>query len=157
MAGCGAAATSSGSNPAAAPTQTATQQGVPAPNPSQAATQPPARNPTPTPTRRPVPTATAEKQDGLPTIAQDKLTPEARRTISLIQKGGPFPHSQDGIVFQNREGLLPARASGYYHEYTVETPGASDRGARRIITGRGGEFYYTDDHYDSFKRVVMQP
>ena len=60
---------------------------------------------------------------------------------------------RDGIVFENREGLLPAETSGYYHEYTVPTPGASDRGARRIIRGSGGELYWTDDHYRSFERI----
>ena len=69
--------------------------------------------------------------------------------------GGPFPYRQDGAVFQNRERLLPARPNGYYHEYTVKTPGSPDRGAWRIIVGEKGELYYTDDHYDSFRQVVM--
>jgi ribonuclease T1 len=72
----------------------------------------------------------------------------------LIAAGGPFPYRQDGIVFQNREGLLPRRPAGYYHEYTVDTPGSPDRGPRRIIAGSQGERYYTDDHYASFKRVI---
>lgn len=84
------------------------------------------------------------------------LPPEAVKTISLIESGGPFPYARDGIVFQNRERLLPQRPNGYWHEYTVPTPGESDRGARRIIHGAGGEFYYTDDHYASFKRVTAQ-
>ena len=92
---------------------------------------------------------------GLPTIQYDKLPVQARDTIELIQSGGPFPYRQDGAVFQNRERLLPARPNGYYHEYTVKTPGSPDRGARRIIAGGKGELYYTDDHYDSFKQVVM--
>jgi ribonuclease T1 len=82
------------------------------------------------------------------------LPPEARRTIALIQKSGPFPYARDGAVFGNREGQLPARRRGYYHEYTVETPGAHDRGARRIVAGEGGELYYTGDHYRSFRRVI---
>lgn len=81
------------------------------------------------------------------------LPPEALLTLKLIDAGGPFPYARDGIEFQNREGVLPAKARGYYREYTVETPGSSDRGARRIITGQGGERYYTDDHYETFTRV----
>ena len=61
--------------------------------------------------------------------------------------------SQDGIEFQNREGILPDMPAGYYHEYTVVTPGSPDRGARRIVTGPAGEMYYTGDHYDSFQRI----
>lgn len=83
-----------------------------------------------------------------------QLPPEARATLALIQKGGPFPYARDGVVFSNREGQLPKRARGYYHEYTVKTPGARDRGARRIVAGERGEIYYTDDHYRSFRRVV---
>ncbi|MGO4552168.1 ribonuclease domain-containing protein [Lysobacter sp. 2RAF19] len=81
------------------------------------------------------------------------LPPQARDTIALIQHGGPFPHAQDGSVFQNREHHLPDMPRGYYREYTVETPGAGDRGARRIITGGQppSAWFYTDDHYDSFR------
>ena len=89
------------------------------------------------------------------TIAVTELPAEARETLALIEAGGPYPYDQDDGVFQNREGLLPARPRGTYHEYTVETPGSSDRGARRIITGGAGERYYTDDHYDSFLFVVQ--
>ena len=78
----------------------------------------------------------------------------AAETIRLIDKGGPFPYSRDGIEFQNRERILPRKQRGYYSEYTVITPGSNDRGARRIIAGENGELYYTDDHYDSFKEVV---
>ena len=84
------------------------------------------------------------------------LPPEARETLARIQSGGPFPHPQDGRVFQNRENLLPGRERGYYREYTVKTPGARDRGARRIVSGRGGEYYYTDDHYRSFRRIIRE-
>jgi len=87
-------------------------------------------------------------------IAANSLPPEARQAIALIKAGGPFPYSRDGVVFNNREGQLPKKARGYYHEYTVKTPGARDRGARRIIAGRDGELYYTDDHYRTFKRVI---
>jgi ribonuclease T1 len=78
---------------------------------------------------------------------------EIRKMLDRIAAGGPFRHRQDGVVFGNREGRLPAKARGYYHEYTVETPGASDRGARRIIRGQGGETYYTHDHYRTFERI----
>ncbi|SFB11805.1 Guanyl-specific ribonuclease Sa [Amycolatopsis marina] len=79
------------------------------------------------------------------------LPAEASETYDLIQSDGPFPYpDKDGTVFQNREGLLPDCSSGYYHEYTVPTPGSPDRGARRIVTGEGGEYFYTADHYASF-------
>ena len=85
------------------------------------------------------------------------LPPEARETLALIASGGPFPHQQDGVVFGNYEHLLPAQPRGYYHEYTVETPGARDRGARRIITGGSPPevYYYTDDHYRSFREFEV--
>ena len=91
---------------------------------------------------------------GLPVIAFAKLPRQAQDTIRLIDRGGPFPYRQDGTVFQNRERLLPRHPSGYYREYTVVTPGESDRGARRIVAGAEGELYYTADHYASFKRVA---
>jgi ribonuclease T1 len=87
-------------------------------------------------------------------IALKELPAEARQTLALIRAGGPFPHSKDGSAFRNREGLLPKRNRGYYREYTVKTPGARDRGARRIVSGMPGEYYYTEDHYRSFKRIV---
>jgi ribonuclease T1 len=83
-----------------------------------------------------------------------ELPAEARETIALIRKGGPFPFPRDGTDFGNFEKRLPARARGYYREYTVKTPGAKNRGARRIVAGRGGELYYTDDHYNSFRRIT---
>ena len=88
------------------------------------------------------------------TIPAAQLPAEARETLRLIRSGGPFPYSKDGIVFGNRERLLPRKPHGYYREYTVRTPGARDRGARRIISGQAGEQYYTDDHYRSFKRIL---
>ena len=86
------------------------------------------------------------------------LPPEARHTVALVRRGGPFPHRQDGQVFGNREGLLPRQPRGWYREYTVDTPGARDRGARRIVTGGTPprEWYYSDDHYRSF-RVFTVP
>jgi len=86
-------------------------------------------------------------------VPRPQLPPEALQTLALIAKGGPFPYRQDGSVFRNREGLLPARERGYYREYTVNTPGARDRGARRIVSGRGGELYYSEDHYRSLRRI----
>jgi ribonuclease T1 len=86
-------------------------------------------------------------------IAASSLPREARATLQAIERGGPFPYERDGVVFGNRERLLPIRARGYYREYTVRTPGVPHRGARRIVVGRDGERYYTDDHYASFKRI----
>ncbi|WP_055550031.1 ribonuclease [Streptomyces sp. NBRC 110028] len=87
-------------------------------------------------------------------ICYSKLPSQADDTLDLIEKGGPYPFPQDGTVFQNREGILPAQSSGYYHEYTVITPGSDDRGARRVVTGKKtDEDYYTADHYESFDLV----
>jgi len=90
-------------------------------------------------------------------IAIDELPAEARETLARIRNGGPFRYDKDGSVFFNREGLLPRRPRGYYTEYTVRTPGARDRGARRIVAGgdprSSGEYYYTGDHYRSFRRI----
>ncbi len=85
------------------------------------------------------------------------LPAEARQTLRLIAAGGPFPYDRDGALFQNREGRLPAQSPGYYREYTVWTPGSPDRGARRIVSGGNPpiEFYYTDDHYRSFRRIEV--
>jgi ribonuclease T1 len=91
---------------------------------------------------------------GLASVQESKLPAEARQTLELIDRGGPFPYAKDGAVFGNFERRLPAHQRGYYHEYTVPTPGSPDRGARRIVTGQGGEIYYTDDHYDSFRAVL---
>ncbi len=87
-------------------------------------------------------------------VSASALPPEARETLAAIRAGGPFPYPKDGAVFGNRERLLPARERGYYREFTVRTPGSRDRGARRIVAGRGGEFYYTEDHYRSFRRIL---
>lgn len=90
----------------------------------------------------------------LPTVRLQKLPAEARITYQLILKGGPFPYSKDGTVFQNREKLLPIKPRNHYHEYTVPTPGVSTRGARRIICGPVMDCFYTSDHYRSFRRIV---
>ncbi|HZN21279.1 MAG TPA: ribonuclease domain-containing protein [Gaiellaceae bacterium] len=94
-----------------------------------------------------------DPESGLRWIAAAALPSQARATLALIAAGGPFPYGRDGSAFQNREGLLPDGARGYYREYTVVTPGSDDRGARRIVAGAGGERYYTDDHYASFRRI----
>ncbi|MEU8433668.1 ribonuclease domain-containing protein [Streptomyces sp. NPDC029216] len=91
---------------------------------------------------------------GMATVRADALPPQAREVLALIDKGGPYAYRQDGTVFGNFEKALPKQKRGYYHEYTVKTPGERDRGARRIVTGEGGEFYYTDDHYQTFKAVL---
>lgn len=91
---------------------------------------------------------------GLPWVRLAALPPEAAETVDLIDAGGPFPEDEDGGTFGNREELLPDRPSGYYAEYTVPTPGADDRGARRIVAGDAGELYWTDDHYRSFERIL---
>lgn len=78
---------------------------------------------------------------------------EVRAALDRIAAGGPFPYRKDGTEFRNRERRLPRQPSGYYREYTVETPGEDDRGARRLVQGRGGETWYTRDHYRSFARI----
>jgi ribonuclease T1 len=104
-------------------------------------------------------TSAEPSMEGAAPIAYAALPPEAQRTEKLILAGGPFPYSRDGIVFMNREGHLQGEPRGYYHEYTVPTPGAKDRGARRIICG-GAHLtepeacFYTQDHYSSFHRIL---
>lgn len=92
-------------------------------------------------------------------VALSTLPKEAQHTQRLIRAGGPFPYAKDGTVFGNRERLLPRRERGHYREYTVRTPGAKNRGARRIVCGGRQPTdpeacFYTDDHYASFKRIV---
>jgi ribonuclease T1 len=91
------------------------------------------------------------------TVALDQLPSEAQTTLMLIKQGGPFPYAKDGVIFGNYEGALPRQRRGYYHEYTVKTPRARNRGARRIIAGgnpqSSGEYYYTDNHYQTFRRI----
>jgi guanyl-specific ribonuclease Sa len=115
--------------------------------------------------------ARGEAPRALPPVAGDAagdtarwpawLPPEAIDTLDRIERGGPFPHRQDGATFQNREHLLPPRPRGYYREYTVGTPGSRDRGARRIVSGGGTpgnsrplEYFYSDDHYRSFRHFT---
>lgn len=89
----------------------------------------------------------------LPVVEPADLPIEAIDTLLLIADGGPYPYRQDDGVFQNREGILPNRDNNHYREYTVDTPGSSDRGARRVVSGADGELYYTNDHYDSFREI----
>ncbi|MEV5872946.1 ribonuclease domain-containing protein [Streptomyces sp. NPDC052101] len=92
--------------------------------------------------------------DSVGSICYSALPSQAHDTLDLIAQGGPYPYSQDGTVFTNKEGVLPSQSSGYYHEYTVITPGAPTRGARRIVTGeQSQEDYYTSDHYATFNLV----
>ena len=95
--------------------------------------------------------------DALPEIAAADLPREGREVLALIREGGPFRYERDGVVFGNHEHLLPEQKRGYYHEYTVATPGATNRGARRIICGGPKKSpeacFYTADHYRSFKRI----
>lgn len=100
------------------------------------------------------PLAAQGRGDAIAGIQLERLPPEAGITLRLIERGGPFPYRKDGSVFQNRERRLPAKARGYYREYTVPTPGARDRGARRIVAGAEREYYYTADHYRSFQRII---
>lgn len=93
-------------------------------------------------------------QSGLAEVNASELPAEARQTLALIAQGGPYPYTRDDVTFGNFERILPRKASGYYKEYTVKTPGESDRGARRIVAGQAGEKYYTPDHYNSFKIIV---
>jgi ribonuclease T1 len=87
-------------------------------------------------------------------ISNAELPPEARDTLRAIKAGGPFEYPRDGVVFSNFERVLPKRPRGYYHEYTVKTPGTHGRGARRIISGETGEYFYTADHYQTFTRIL---
>lgn len=116
----------------------------------------------------------SQPQENRQQIRVAELPQEARETLQLIRRGGPYPHERDGVVFGNYEKLLPAAQRGHYREYTVMTPGVRHRGARRIVVGcerqhagssstrplqlaqcrDGGEFYYTADHYRSFRRIV---
>jgi guanyl-specific ribonuclease Sa len=121
-------------------------------NPTAAATPSVSAGSTAAPEKRPSTVApTTDRNDHLP--------PEALTTLRLIGNRGPFPYDRDGTVFGNYEHRLPEQARGYYHEYTVPTPGADNRGARRIITGGDPPqaYYYTDDHYETFRKIEARP
>lgn len=107
-----------------------------------------------TPSGPAAPAPAAENPSGLPSIPESQLPSEGRRTLALIRAGGPYRYSQDDQTFGNFERILPRQDRGYYREYTVPTPGESDRGARRIVAGDGGDKYYTDDHYGSFTFIA---
>lgn len=125
----------------------------------------PDADPAGAPQANPTPTASAAIPSSLPELdvpsadppgpasAEESLPPEARETIAAIDAGGPYKYDRDDSVFQNREGRLPSQPRGYWREYTVDTPGSSDRGARRLVEGKNGELYYTDDHYGSFRLI----
>jgi ribonuclease T1 len=128
---------------------------APAPHaqPAPVAVERPAQRPAEAPAARPVerPAPADALAEAIPDAAERE---QVRKTLDLIDGGGPFPYpKKDGTVFGNREGRLPAQARGYYREYTVPTPRAKNRGARRIVRGKGGETWYTNDHYGSFVRL----
>lgn len=100
-----------------------------------------------------VASARDHKTANITAVEAADLPREASATLALIKKGGPFPYPRDGVVFGNYERRLPTRERGYYREYTVPSPGARDRGARRIVAGAKGEYFYTGDHYKTFRRI----
>jgi ribonuclease T1 len=102
----------------------------------------------------PDPGPAADNPSSLPEVRESALPAEARNTLALIRAGGPYRYSQDNQAFGNFERILPRKDRGYYREYTVPTPGESDRGARRIVAGDDGEKYYTDDHYETFRFIA---
>jgi ribonuclease T1 len=102
----------------------------------------------------PDPGPAADNPSSLPEVRESALPAEARNTLALIRAGGPYRYSQDNQTFGNFERILPRKDRGYYREYTVPTPGESDRGARRIVAGDDGEKYYTDDHYETFRFIA---
>ncbi len=100
------------------------------------------------------PVASIDPATGLGIIRESQLTAEARRTLTLIRRGEPYPYSRDGIVYNNYNRVLPQHPKGWYHEFTVPTPGESDRGARRLILGKDGALFYTADHYTTFRLIA---
>ena len=124
------------------PGQNAAQTTAPQPSTTQTAA---------VPTRTTLPRT--DTSSGLAFVSLSALPVQAQQTYRLILSGGPFPYSKDGVTFSNREGVLPKRSGGTYHEYTVRTPGSSDRGARRIVCAALPECYYTGDHYATFQRI----
>ena len=98
-------------------------------------------------------TVTGSEPAAVSDIAHAALPPEAQQTLQLIKRGGPYPYQRDGVAFGNYERLLPLHDRGYYREYAVPAPRVKNRGIRRIVSGKKGEYYYTDDHYRSFRRI----
>ena len=152
LAGCGKGASPQAPLPASVfPSSNVPAATGSAPAPSASRTS----SASPTPTMAGPTLAPALPSSNLPTMSVAQLPPDGRTTLVLIASNGPFPYRKDGVVFSNRERRLPKQDYGWYHEYTVVTPGSSDRGARRIISGRNGERYYTADHYGSFREVIQ--
>jgi ribonuclease T1 len=111
--------------------------------------------PSASPSPSPSPSAGSQTpRSGLPSIAVADLPKQARDTLALIDRGGPYPYSQDNTVFSNLERVLPERPKGYYREYTVVSPGSSSRGTRRLVVGAQGDIYFTADHYQTFRQVL---
>ncbi|MFF7988326.1 ribonuclease [Kitasatospora xanthocidica] len=134
-------------SPTAAATAGAPASGSQAPKPSAPKPSPPAGGGT-------APAGTWVPADpALADVCRTKLPSQAQDTLGLIAKGGPYPYNRDGIVFENRESRLPRKADGYYHEFTVVTPGSNDRGTRRVVTGNSGEQYWSADHYATFQEI----
>lgn len=127
---------------------------TPRPEPSSATPNPTAAGPSTVVVAPPVGSLGLDPDSGLPLVVLSDLPPEAAQVMALIGSGGPFPFPQDGALFENREGILPDADIGYYHEYTVPTPGSADREARRIVIANQVEAYWTDDHYASFWRIA---
>lgn len=124
----------------------------------QATDTPPTRPPATALATAPAPRSSApsatDTETGLRLVEVGSLPEQAQRTVARIERGGPYPYAKDGAVFSNRERVLPGEPAGFYHEYTVVTPGSDDRGARRIVTGdHDRQFFYTGDHYVSFVRI----
>ncbi|MFF8769154.1 ribonuclease domain-containing protein [Kitasatospora sp. NPDC015120] len=142
------------------PTAAATSTGPAAASGTPTAPKPSAPKPSAPKPSAPAGTAPAGAATGwVPTdpamadVCRTTLPGQALDTLGLIAKGGPYPYRSDGIVFENRESRLPRKASGYYHEFTVVTPGSADRGTRRVVTGDSGEQYWTADHYGTFQEI----
>lgn len=144
--GTGLLETLTGSTTPAASSSAAPVPGAPVPGPAEVPAAPG--------NTAPAPAVAPANPSGLPAIKESQLPAEARTTLAAIRAGGPYRYIQDNKAFGNFERILPRQDSGYYREYTVPTPGESDRGARRIVTGFEGEKYYTQDHYDSFKFIA---
>ncbi|MFI6155945.1 ribonuclease domain-containing protein [Kitasatospora sp. NPDC051170] len=137
------------SHPKASATSTATGAGTSntsAPKPSAPKSTPPPGGGAATGTWVPADPALAD-------VCRTKLPGQAQDTLALIAKNGPYPYNRDGIVFENRESRLPKKTDGYYHEFTVVTPGSNDRGTRRVVTGGSGEQYWSPDHYATFQEI----
>ncbi|MFJ9440415.1 ribonuclease [Kitasatospora sp. NPDC101235] len=150
LAGRGSSHPKAAASPATAATAGPSASGSTAPKPAAPKPTPPAggaaTNPAAAGTWVPTDPALAD-------VCRTKLPSQAVDTLTLIAKGGPYPYNRDGIVFENRESRLPKKTDGYYHEYTVVTPGSNDRGTRRVVTGDSGEQYWSADHYATFQEI----